>query len=46
VVAIPAVIAFNALRSIVDGRVQDTELLARTLLAFLKGAELEPVRSE
>jgi biopolymer transport protein ExbB len=46
VVAIPAVIAFNALRGVVDGRVQDTELLARTLLAFLKGAELEPVRSE
>ena len=46
VVAIPAVIAFNGLRGVVDGRVQDTELLARTLLAFLKGAELEPVRSK
>lgn len=39
VVAIPAVVAYNAFRTVVKRRVSDAQLLSRTALAFLKGAD-------
>ncbi len=37
VVAIPAVVAYNTFKAQVKGAVSDTQLLSRTMLAFLKG---------